>query len=204
MIRKDVSGQTTVEFSLLILFFFVAFFSVIQIGLIAVHKHELNGFCFEVARYWSLMVDPDIDDAINAVSTAYRENRDDTPMAEFMAVTLNADACQNGIYFYAWIPLLIPGAAHLITDELGTGGRRFEGIAAAAASSLNLPMKRAVAVKIWVPIQLEPTLGVKKVGCGAPGEPACYDNEGCGGTGQPKCPDDPLLPWCLPPGWGSS
>jgi len=203
VIRKDVSGQTTVEFALLILFFFVAFFSVIQVGLIAVHKHELNGFCFEVARYWSLMVEPDIDDAINAVSTAFRENRDETPMVEFMAVTLNAQACHNGIYFYAWIPLLIPGAAHLITDELGTGGRPYEGLAAAAASSLDLPMQRAVAVKIWVPMRLEPRLGVKRAGCGGPGEPACYDNEGCGGKGQPKCPAQaPSLPMCVPP-WGS-
>jgi len=197
VIRKDVSGQTTVEFSLLILFFFVAFFSVIQIGLIAVHKHELNGFCFETARYWSLMVNPDIDDAINAVSTAFRENRDETPMVEFMAVTLNAQACKDGIRFYGWIPLLIPGAAHLITDELGTGGRRYEGIAAAAASSLNLPMRRAVAVRIWVPMTLEPTLGLDKDGCGGSGEPPCYDNDGCGGSGQPRCPDRrPSLPTC--------
>jgi hypothetical protein len=197
VIRSNTKGQTTVEFALLILFFLVAFFSFIQVGLIAVHKHELNGFCFEIARYWSLMVNPDIDEAINAVSTAYRENRDETPMAEFMAITLNAKACNDGIRFYGWIPLLIPGAAHLITDELGTGGRPYEGIAAAAASSLNLPMQRAVAVRIWVPMKLEPTLGLDKYGCGGANEPACYDNEGCGGSGQPKCPDSrPSLPTC--------
>ena len=228
--------------------FIFACFTVIQLGLIAIAKFQIDHLAFNAARLWSVKTNADqddLDESIYNVTRIYQHSRgndssavligDDflaasggfpllmlsrdygaPPNDAFIANTLigqveaeesneGASSPEKGIRFYGWIPLLIPGVAHMIVDRidqaavmppicragalmpfaslftgpLGTG----QGIAACWAESLGLSTMRAVPVEVFIPIEPEPPLapdsppsGLIK-GCGGNDEPRCYDND---------------------------
>lgn len=170
-------GQATVEFALLALAFFLTFFLVIQLALIAVAKHELNHLAFQTARLWSLQKSDKIDDALQQARAAYKQARGDSRMAAYLADNLRASVESGRVKFTGKIPLLIPGAAHVIQNF---------------ANSPGSPTGRAVTATLLVPMRREPEAGlsprkhpeilvrciVEASGKKKPKEPLCYDNDG--------------------------
>jgi len=175
------TGQSTVEFALLALAFFLTFFIVIQLALIAVAKHELNHLTFQAARVWSLQKSDKIEDAIKQTAAAYKAARDNSRMARYLAdnLTAKADDKSGRVTFTAYIPLVVPGAAHVIQNAANARGR-------------GSPTGRDIAATIVVQMKREPKLGWAdhpkkdliyycKEGPAGKSEkdlPPCFDNDG--------------------------
>lgn len=239
---EDQSGQGSVEFALVIGLYVFAFFMVIQLGLIAMMKHELNHLAYNAARLWSIKPhneQADLDESIYHVSRVYRNARGDSgaimlaledalvkvtgsrpvftadrdygegPHVTFIANTLQGEIVsspEDGVRFFGWIPILIPGIAQMIVDPVDWGATvppvcrsggvlplralfngplgRGQGLAACWARAVGLPTRRAVPVEIFIPIVPEPELAPASgrpsiiTGCGdGNDDPPCFDND---------------------------
>lgn len=239
---NDQSGQGSVEFALVIGLYVFAFFMVIQLGLIAMMKHELNHLAYNAARLWSIKANNeqgDLDESIYHVARVYRNARGDSsalrlvledamvkllgqrpvlsadrdygegPHVTFIANTLQGEIVslpEEGVRFFGWIPILMPGIAQMIVDPLDWGATvppicrsggvlplhhlfngplgRGQGLAACWAREVGLPTMRAVPVEIFIPIEPEPALAPDEnrpaliFGCGdGEDDPPCYDND---------------------------
>lgn len=183
--RPSESGQSTVEFALLALSFFLAFFIVIQLALVAVAKHELNHLTFQAARIWSLQKSDKIGDALKQATTSFKAARGNSRSARYLADNLRArvDKGRGRVTFTSYIPLLIPGAAHVIQNSPNAGGR---------GSPTGRDVRATVVVEITrepevlVPAKRHParpyirwcTVGKQKASRRKPKDPPCYDNDG--------------------------
>jgi len=145
--EREERGQSSVEFALVALAFFAMLLVVIQLALIAVAKHELNHLAFQTARLWSVSKADKIDTAVKQATTVYKKARQGDRLAAYFADNLSAkvDGGAKRVTFTGYIPLVIPGAAHIIQNKANAGGR-------------GSPTGRDVKVTLIVPMAREPAV----------------------------------------------